>query len=585
MIEVREIKVPCGSGRAEIERKIGRMLLLAADEHFEWKILRHSVDARKKTELTEIFSAAVSLPGGTAREEKLLRRLKDRRFVRYAPCQYSFPSPSVKAAPLKHRPVIIGFGPAGIFCALELARHGLRPIVLERGRDMERRSRDAAQFWETGRLDPVSNIQFGEGGAGTFSDGKLTTNVKDKNGRNMYVLRSFIAAGAPENIAYEYHPHIGTDRLREVIVNLRKEIISLGGEVRFENELVGLMRSGGQLTGLCVRRPDGSRELLQTEIAVLAIGHSARNTVRMLHLENVPMQAKSFAVGFRVSHPQTLIDSRQYGVSDREEMERLGLEAASYKLTARASDGKGVYSFCMCPGGYIVNASSEEGRLAVNGMSDFARDSARANSAIIITVGPEDFGSEGELAGMLFQEKLEERAYRMAGGRIPVEKYEDFADGFLRRRGRAGGQEVNCPREKPEAPPASGKGGKDLKAAADLFIPLSEEETERLCLKGQAAFAPLHSLLPETLTADFIEGMEQFERTIPGYTGAEAYVCGLESRTSSPVRILRNEKLESELRGLYPCGEGAGYAGGIMSAAIDGLKIAEAIACDHLPPV
>lgn len=546
MIQISQLKLPCGSDLSRIEKKIRKRLHLKIDESFTWKILRHSVDARKKPDLADVYTVGVVLDSHD-QEEKALRKLHDRNITFKKEEIYNFPKTPSDAKQMKYRPVIVGMGPAGLFCALLLAEHGYCPIVLERGAAMEERCLDVEHFWKTGELNPDSNIQFGEGGAGTFSDGKLTTGVKDRCGRHGKVVDTFIEAGAPKDIAYEQIPHIGTDKLRQVIVNLRKKLITLGGEVRFHSRADRFLTDDtGHIRGLIVHDEKDDYEL-KADCVVLAPGHSSRDTLRTLYSMNVPMTQKAFAIGFRVSHPQALIDQRQYGISDPEEMKKKHLAHDSYKLTARVKDGKGVYSFCMCPGGYIVNASSEEGRLAVNGMSDYARDSSRANSAIVMTVCKEDFGSDDVLAGMHFQEKLEERAFRMADGRIPVESYPEFR--------------------------------KNAEAKQSIPVQeLSDDETSKLCLKGRAAKAPLHELLPKELTQDFIEGMDSFEHKIPGFTGPDAYVCGLESRTSSPVRITRDEHFESGVKGLYPCGEGAGYAGGITSAAIDGIKVAEAVA-------
>ena len=565
MIRISQLKIPCGAKSGALESKIRKLLRLADTKPFTLRILRHSVDVRKKPDLYDVYTVGVSL-SGQAEEKKLVSKLGRREIVFEEPVRYVFPAPAPGTPPLMHRPVIAGFGPAGIFCALMLARCGYRPIVLERGPSLEDRTAAVGHFWKTGHLNPEANIQFGEGGAGTYSDGKLNTGVRDRSGRNGEVLRTFVQAGAPEEILTEQHPHIGTDILRQVVRTLREEILRLGGEIQFSSLLTDILLENGALTGIRVTETSGLTAgdscgdagrsyVIPADALVLAPGHSARDTIRMLHAKGIAMTQKNFAVGFRVSHPQEIVDRRNYGFSDPDKMNRLHLEPSSYKLTAQASSGRGVYSFCMCPGGWIVNASSEEGRLAVNGMSDFARDTKRANSAIIMTVGSSDFGGEGVLDGMHFQERLEEKAYRLAGGRIPVQPFGSFEKEFY--------------------------GAEDSREA----MPLKEKEAEALCLKGLSALAPLHTLLGEDLTKDFIEGMHTFEHTLPGFTGPDAWVAGLESRTSSPVRILRDETLQSSVRGLFPCGEGAGYAGGIMSAAIDGIRAAEAVVSAGSPHV
>ena len=602
MLEIAQIRLPCGTPRGELVKKAAKLLRLK-EENFSLRITRHSVDARKKPELLDVYSVAVDL-GNPARERKLAEKLRNRNVRYLEPVEYHFPERVQEvcaglegAGPrLCRRPVVIGMGPAGLFCALILAEEGYRPIVLERGLAMEQRIRDVEHFWRTGELHTGSNIQFGEGGAGTFSDGKLTSNVKDRFGRIGKVLDEFVGAGAPEDIRYENLPHIGTDRLRSVMVSLREKLIEHGGEVRFGSKVTDFIVNGDRICGVAVEGPEGSYKL-DADVVVLAPGHSARDTIRKLAERGAELTQKNYALGVRVSHPQAMIDRCRYGISDPKERNEAGLPAASYKLTAQLPSGRGVYSFCMCPGGYIVNASSEEEGLAVSGMSDYARDSTRANSAIVVTVGKEEFGSDDPLAGMRFQEMLERRAYRLAEGRIPVESYADFSRGrdkggekpaySCRELSEEKAGSVSCCRDLSEGKAESNSGAGDLNRgesdALSCFRELSMEETERLCLKGRSAYAPLHRILPADLLKDLTDGMDSFERTIPGFTGPDAWVCGLESRTSSPVRIERDGMFQSRIRGLIPCGEGAGYAGGIMSAAVDGIKAAEmAAACINL---
>lgn len=566
MIEISQLKLPCGTNPEALEKRIREALGIRPDVRFKWKIIRHSVDARKRPVLFDVYSVCVRMQKRSD-EEKVLSVAGKSRNVnirRAAENRYEFPYPSESAIRMCHRPVVIGFGPAGIFCSLMLAREGYYPIVLERGQKMEDRITSVHHFWTTGELNPESNIQFGEGGAGTFSDGKLNSNVKDQYGRIGTVFSEFIQAGAPEEILYEQIPHIGTDRLRGVISQIRDEIISLGGEIRFEEKAVRLIIEDRHVTGILVRRLRTSEEyILPAEAVVLAPGHSARDTMQALIKEEVPMEAKPFAVGFRVSHPQKLINQSRYGISDPSEMRRLRLDPASYKLTFRGRDGRGVYSFCMCPGGYVVNASSERGKLAVNGMSNYRRDSTRANSAIVVAVSPDDIqrhpgvgcaggqtkpqeaGRSDILSGMKFQEYLEEKAYNLCDGLVPVQTFYSYEHGVT-----------------------------------DKEIPSSDE----LCIKGRSAPGELSTLLPENLSIDFTDAMHMFGRRIPGFDSPDTFVIGLESRTSSPVRVNRDVEGESAVRGLFPCGEGAGFAGGITSAAVDGIRTAEWIGRKYYPP-
>lgn len=544
MIRISQLKLPCGHSEADLEEKIRKTIKLKDRDTVRYRIRKHSIDARKKPQLFDIYTVDADLKMGIKAERKLAAKLRNRNIAVVEESGYQFPPAGGEK--MNTRPVVIGAGPAGLFCALMLAEHGYRPILLERGRCVEERAKDIDRYWESGKLDPSSNVQFGEGGAGTFSDGKLNTQINDKTGRSEKVLQVFTEAGAPEDIRYESKPHIGTDLLRVVIPAIRNRILAAGGDVRFEAQVTDLVIEDGSVRALVLA--DGSR--LRTDTVVLAPGHSARDTIASLFQRGVPMEPKAFAVGLRVSHPQSLIDRAQYGVWEREEMRELGLSAAPYKLTAKAASGRGVYSFCMCPGGYIVDASSEPSRIAVNGMSEHARGSGRANSAIVCTVGPEEYGTDHPLSGMYFQQELEEKAYRIGQGAIPVQRYIRMKENFEKRRN---GEPV--PADSP-----------------DPYL-----TSHDLCIRGRWTPADLSELLPRALTADFIEGMEEFDHKIPGFAGEEAFAAGIESRTSSPVRIPRGEDLQSRIRGLYPCGEGAGYAGGIMSAAMDGIRVAEAI--------
>ena len=512
-----------------LKKRIIKLLRIPNDGVTGLQILKKSLDARKKPLVFYVYSVSCSLKD-VCLEEKILKKNNSPDIIRYTERPYTFEISGLKQ--MKQSPVIIGMGPAGLFCGYILAKAGFCPVIYERGKKVEERTKDVEEFWENGKLLFHSNVQFGEGGAGTFSDGKLNTLIKDKTGRNKEVLRIFVENGAPEHILYDSKPHIGTDVLSKTVANMRNRMLEWGARIHYESTVTDFVVKDNTLIGLVIN----NQETVPVESVVLAIGHSARDTFETLYERKVPIEAKDFAVGMRVQHPQKYIDLSQYG---RKNLDKR-LPASSYKLAAKTTVNRGVYSFCMCPGGYVVNASSEEGRLAVNGMSYSGRDSGVANSAIIISVTKEDFGSGHPLSGVAFQRELEQKAYELGNGKIPVQYYHEFCG-------------------------VSGK---------HEFIKQPFEP----CMKGEYAFCDLRTLFNDSLKTAFIEGMTQFGRTIAGFDDDFCLLAGVESRTSSPVRILRDKECESLIKGLYPCGEGAGYAGGITSAAMDGLAIAEAIA-------
>lgn len=533
MIRINQLKLHIDKDPSELEKKICHLLHIHKDEMDSWEICKRSVDARKKPELFFVYSVNVFC----THEAKIMKKVNNNNIMLIKNKKYRFPVTGT--LPLEHRPVIVGSGPAGLFCGYMLAKAGYRPLILERGQEAQKRQEKVQAFWETGVLDPESNVQFGEGGAGTFSDGKLNTLVKDPLGRNRLVLEILVEAGAPEEILYEQKPHLGTDILIDIIQNMRRRIEDWGGSYRFESKMTGFTAKGQQLTQLEINGTD----TLDTQIAVFALGHSARDTMEMLYDKGLHMVQKSFAIGVRVEHPQKMINESQYGTR-----ENAVLGAASYKLTEKLPNGRGVYSFCMCPGGYVVNASSEPRRLAVNGMSYQDRGSQNANSAIIVTVTPEDYkGYAGPetpeaLRGMAFQRVLEERAYALKDGAVPVQLFGDFKE--HRESTALGG-----------VSPA---------------------------IKGRYALGDVRSILPDFVGDAIEEGITAFGHRIKGYDRLDTLISGVESRTSSPVRVIRDETFQSNMEGIYPCGEGAGYAGGITSAAMDGIKTAEEIAKKYI---
>ncbi len=519
MIRLRDIQLPPEHNAHQLQYEAAQMLHISNSKIRGLKIFRRSVDARKKPDVKIIYTIDVVVDGN---EKKILKNAACKR-ASLAPVSY-YKAPKNIPAPQK-RPVVVGFGPAGMFAALILAMAGWKPLVLERGGDAVSRHEKVEKFFATGELDPRSNVQFGEGGAGTFSDGKLNTGVN--NPRIGWILEQFVKAGARENILYDAKPHVGTDVLLDVVQNLRQRILSLGGEVRFNTQVTELVTENGALTGLKTE----TGELIECDTAVFAIGHSARDTFEMLHRAGIPMEPKPFAMGARIEHKQATVDLSQYGQVNPV------LPPADYKLTEHLEDAT-VYTFCMCPGGHVVAAASEEGKVVTNGMSYADRDGENANAALLVTVNPADFPYEGPLGGMYWQRDLEEAAFKISGSyKAPAQTVGDF----LAKRPSVGAGQVQ-PTYRPGV-----------------------------------HWCDLHEVLPEKITRSMEQALPRLDNKLKGFAGTDAVLTAPETRSSSPVRILRDESRQSSLRGFYPTGEGAGYAGGIMSAAIDGIMTAEKI--------
>ena len=518
MIRVRQIKVDVRKdGYDELVSSLAKKLNVRDSDILDLKIIKRSIDARHKDSVCFIYEVDVNLINETKVKlgGDILKSVNDK--YSFEPSGYDY---------MKNRPIIVGSGPCGLFCAYELALHGYCPIVIERGEDMDNRVKTVLDYWNNNKFKTNSNVQFGEGGAGTFSDGKLSTQIKDKNNRIKEVLDVFIENGAPNEIAFDFMPHIGTDKLRNVVKNMRNKIISLGGEFRYNSCLTDINISNGKVISIVVN----DKDIIPCDVLVIAIGHSARDTFRMLNTKGIDMCSKPFAVGLRVMHSQDMISFNQYGEFYRY------LKPASYKLTYN-SNGRGVYSFCMCPGGYVVNASSFEGHLVVNGMSNYDRESGIANSAIVVTVNESDYGSD-LFDGVRFQEKLEECAYRIGNGFIPVQRYGDYVNNV---------KSINF--------------GK--------ILPM---------IKGKYTFSNLNLLFDSSINNSIRDAFNYFNTKIKGFNDDDVLLAGVESRTSSPIKIIRDDNYESNVFGIYPAGEGAGYAGGIVSAAVDGIKVFESIA-------
>ncbi|UWG98034.1 FAD-binding protein [Dehalobacter sp. DCM] len=519
-----DIKLPVDQDVAELPDILARRLKLRREYIKNWQIVRRSVDARKKPEIFFVYTVAFSIPSPGSEFRRVLARYPQLRERSVDEVRIINSIPEKR---LSSRPVIVGSGPAGYFAALTLAEKGYRPLVLERGDDVETRSSIVSGFWQGQKLDPESNVQFGEGGAGTFSDGKLTTRIDDARVRK--VLETFCAFGADQEICYAAKPHIGTDVLKHVVAAIRKKIQDLGGEVCFRTRVSGLIIRNGRLEGLEIDAKDS----LFAEAVILAVGNSARDVYEFLQQSGISLESKPLAIGLRIEHPQELINLSQYGVIRHP---RLG--AADYQLTYKdAATGRGAYTFCMCPGGQVIASSSEEGGIVINGMSNSRRDSGIANSAVVVTVSPMDYGSRDPLAGITFQREWERKAFQAGGNNyyVPAQTVQDF---------------------------------------------LNHKLSGEFALKPsyQPGYVPndLHAVLPKEISGVLERALMAFDQKIKGFAGTEATLTGIESRTSAPVRILRDESGQSvNVQGLFPAGEGAGYAGGITSSAVDGIKAAE----------
>ncbi len=525
MIKIRQLKVSVNSNtQDQIKQKIALKLNINLNEIDYFQISKQSIDARKAPKIFFVYEVIVKIKN----ENIILKKFNNNDVCKYIPNDYKMPKMGAKK--INYRPIIVGSGPSGLLCAYMLAYYNYKPIIIERGEDIPKRNLKVEKFWKTNKLDLNSNVQFGLGGAGTFSDGKLNTLVKDKRNIGKKVFEIFVECGAPKEIMYLQKPHIGTDKLKEVVANLKLKIEQLGGEFRFNSCLTNIIKSDDCISQIEINNKD----LIPCELLVLAIGHSARDTFYMLNDNNIAMQSKPFAVGIRISHPQKMINESQY------KSNKAALEAASYKLTYNTKEKRGVYSFCMCPGGYVVNASSEKNRLAINGMSNYKRDSLNANSAIVVSVSSKDYGSD-LFDGIEFQRRLEERAYKVGKTNIPIQLYKDYK----------------------------------------LNQPSCRLENVEPIFKGNYTLTNLNDIFPKFINDSLIEAIEYFSTKIPNFNRDDSILAAVESRTSSPIRILRDNKFQSNIKGIYPCGEGAGYAGGITTSAIDGIKVAEAIISEY----
>ena len=529
MLRISEIKLDLDCELHHIENEAARVLKINRNRVLKTEIYKQSVDCRKG-DVHFVFTVDVTVDGD---EDKILGSLNTNRVTKCKKYEYVIPQSNRKST---LSPVVAGFGPAGMFAALLLARSGHCPVVIERGKDIDSRTEDVNIFWANRVLNEASNIQYGEGGAGTFSDGKLTTGIKDSRCR--FVFEEFVSHGAPEEILRNAKPHIGTDKLKKTVKNIREEIISLGGTILFETQLTDIIVANKFIHGVTVTDKYGKSEDMETDALILSVGHSARDTVEMLYGKGINMMQKPFSVGARIEHPQEYIDSIQYG----EFKNHPKLKAADYKLACHPPHGRGAYTFCMCPGGTVVCASSNKGGVVTNGMSEFARDKENANSAILVGIEPEDFSTQHPLSGFDLQREIEEKAFQLGGAdySAPATLVGDF---------------LRCEK--------STKLG-SVKPSFTTGVKMDD----------------ISRVLPSKVVNTMRDALVQMDKKLKGFALEDAVLTAPETRSSSPVRILRDEFFQANIRGLYPCGEGAGYAGGIVSAAVDGVKCAEAVLSD-----